>query len=539
MIMKTKRATRFLISTCLMLVFSIAPIQASSQGILAPDLPGGADGDGYADLAIGIRGRDSGTIERAGMVGVVYGSSGGLNHSDNQRFDQTVPGIGGSPQVNDYFGQVVASGDFNGDGYLDLAIGVPGDSETATNAGLVTIIYGTSSGLDNGITENRDQSYFGTNTPEASDRFGAALAAGDFNGDGCDDLAIGVPGQNVLGAVPYGGVVNVAYGSSIGFEWGSKWSAVVQGLGIADFPEESDNFGSVMAAGDFNGDGFHDLAIGVPNEDLVIGPTTIPNAGVVQIVYGSGNGLGSDDDIFYQGYDGLQDTPEVGDEFGKSLAAGNFNGGRYDDLAIGAPFEDYSGTDAGIVHVLWGDWSGLTPDLDLRIWQELIPGWSSEPDDFFGWALAAGDFNGDGDDDLAIGSPGGAVSDRGAVHVLYGDISFDDAFSKINPSTGDDEWFGYSLATGDIDGDDNDDLVVGAPYYDDDDPVVISSGIVYTMYGTPGGIAGATIETADIETATDGDLLPASADNFGFSLVLMDEPQSKMVSIIFLPVLFK
>ena len=95
----------------------------------------------------------------------------------------------------------------------------------------------------------------------------------------------------------------------------------------------------------------------------------------------------------------------------------------------------------------------------------MIPGWSSEPDDLFGWALAAGDFNHDGDDDLAIGSPGGAVSDRGAVHVLYGDLSFDDAFSKINPSTGEDEWFGYSLATGDIDGDDYDDLVVGAPYY--------------------------------------------------------------------------
>jgi len=169
----------------------------------------------------------------------------------------------------------------------------------------------------------------------------------------------------------------------------------------------------------------------------------------------------------------------------------------------------------------------------------LIPGWTNETDDRFGWALAAGDFNHDGDDDLAISALEGGASDYGAVHVLYGDISFDDAFSKINPSTGADEWFGFSLAAGDIDGDDYDDLVVGVPYYDDNDPVVISSGMVYTMYGGAGGIDGSSIEAADIETATDGELLPASADNFGFSLVLMDEPQSKMVSIIFLPVLIK
>ncbi|OGO29355.1 MAG: hypothetical protein A2Z16_08420 [Chloroflexi bacterium RBG_16_54_18] len=537
--MKTKRATRFVISTCLMLVFSIAPIQASSQSNLTPDLPGGADGDGYADLAIGIRGRDSGGINAAGLVDVVYGSNSGLNYSDNQRFDQTVPGIGGNPQVNDYFGQVLASGDFDGDGYLDLAIGVPGDSETATGAGLVTILYGTSSGLNATNSEDRDQTYFGTNTAETSDRFGSALAAGDFNGDGRDDLAIGVPGENI-GVVPYAGVVNVAYGTSIGFEWGSKWSAVVQGLGIAEFPEEGDNFGSVLAAGDFNGDGFHDLAIGVPNEDLVIGPATIVNAGVVQIVYGSGNGLGSDDDIYYQGDNGgLQDTPENGDEFGSSLAAGNFNGGRYDDLAIGVPLEDYFGTNAGIVHLLWGDWSGLTPDVDLRLWQELIPGWTNETDDLFGWALTAGDFNHDGNDDLAIGAPEGGASDYGAVHVLYGDISFDDAFSKINPSTGTDEWFAYSLAAGDIDGDDYDDLVVGAPYFDDDAPGITNSGIVYTMYGGAGGVNGGSIEAADIYIATGNVLSPATNDLFGFSVVLLDEPQSKMASIIFLPVLFK
>ena len=134
---------------------------------------------------------------------------------------------------------MLASGDFNGDDYLDLAIGVPGDSGTAARCG---------TGDDHLRHEQRPRTQKSRNPGtilllartllRPSDRFGAALAAGDFNGDGRDDLAIGVPGQNFLGAVPYAGVVNVAYGTSVGFDWDSKWSAVVQSLGIAEFPEE-------------------------------------------------------------------------------------------------------------------------------------------------------------------------------------------------------------------------------------------------------------------------------------------------------------
>ena len=253
--MKTKSTTRFLLSICLVLVFSIAPISVSSQGVQTPHLQGprqplGANGDGYADLAIGIPYRDYGATNSAGMVGAVYGATDGLDYDTGQTFDQGTPGIIGDPGLNNNFGQALAGGDFNRDGYLDLAIGVPGKVYgTATNTGSVTILYGSSSGFSGTNSQYMDQPLFGTNIAEQGDRFGAALASGDFNRDGYDDLAIGVPGQDILG-VESAGVVDVAYGSASGLT-ASNFDAVAQGVGIQESWEEADNFGAVLAAGDF------------------------------------------------------------------------------------------------------------------------------------------------------------------------------------------------------------------------------------------------------------------------------------------------
>jgi len=105
------------------------------------------------------------------------------------------------------------SGDFNGDGYRDLAIGVPfEDVGSIADAGAVNVLYGRSGGLSAWLDQIWDQNSAGVGgAAEAYESFGQSLAGGDFNGDGLDDLAIGVPGQDVDGVLD-AGAVDVLYG---------------------------------------------------------------------------------------------------------------------------------------------------------------------------------------------------------------------------------------------------------------------------------------------------------------------------------------
>ena len=100
---------------------------------------------------------------------------------------------------------------------------------------------------------------------------------------------------------------------------------IIQGVNdIADSAEAGDNFGRSLVMGDFNGDLYADLAIGVPNEGL--GDPEVSNAGAVNVIYGSGGGLTSEGNQFwYQGFNGVQGTVEAGDLFGLSLAARSFS----------------------------------------------------------------------------------------------------------------------------------------------------------------------------------------------------------------------
>jgi hypothetical protein len=123
--------------------------------------------------------------------------------------------------------------------------------------------------------------------------------------------------------------------------------------------ECGDLFGWAIAAGDFDRDGFDDLAVGVPGEDL----GGIADAGEVDVFYGRYI-LGFDrTQVFNQDGEGVPDRVEAGDSFGRSLTAADFNGDGLFDLAIGAPFEDVGPYfDAGAVTVLNGEWHGIFPN---------------------------------------------------------------------------------------------------------------------------------------------------------------------------------
>ena len=152
---------------------------------LLTSVQGDFDNDGFDDLAIGVPYEDIGSIEDAGAVNVLYGTATGLSSSYDQIWHQDSPGIVEQSQTGDRFGQVLAVGDFNRDGYDDLAIGVPmEDVGTIVDAGVVSVLYGSSSRLTARGNEYWHQNVSGVEgADETGDRFGWSLAAGDFDND--------------------------------------------------------------------------------------------------------------------------------------------------------------------------------------------------------------------------------------------------------------------------------------------------------------------------------------------------------------------
>ena len=163
----------------------------------------------------------------------------------------------------------------------------------------------------------------------------AAEFLSDFDGDGLKDLAVGVPGEDV-GSVPDAGGVQVIYASSNGLTAAGNQFWTQDSPGIFGEAEAYDEFGDSLAVADFDGDGFSDLAVGVPGEDAA----EISDVGGVHVIYGSPSGLTSTSSQFWnQNSTGILDEAEDGDSFGDSLAAANFGKSFRADLAVGVPYE--------------------------------------------------------------------------------------------------------------------------------------------------------------------------------------------------------
>jgi hypothetical protein len=386
------------------------------------------DADGFDDLAAGVPEEDF----SAGAVQIHKGTTSGLQAFGTALLTQDTPGIPGDAEDVDRYGASLACGDFDGDGFADLAIGVPGEDFGTfnPNAGMIVLVPGSPAGLAPNLAYYLDQDVPGVEgSAEDDDYFGWSLAAGDFDGDGFVDLAVGVPGEDGVGAV------QVFFGSASGLDGERDLFWYDEDLGGPR--EGNDEFGAVLVSGDFDGDGFDDLAIGVPREEAGSGGGSV-DSGEVKIAYGAAGGfnLARSQQFTQSTIPVAGETSQVGDLFGWALAVGDFDRDGLDDLAIGAPGEGIATADGqdGHVTILMGRSHGISPSRarGLVAGRKGVPGSYSEHNKNFGRALAAGDFDGDGHDDLAIGAPFenlGALGDAGAQTILYGSL-FADGFES-------------------------------------------------------------------------------------------------------------
>jgi hypothetical protein len=409
------------------------PGDATDQEFFGNSLAcGDFNADGNFDLAIGTIYSTVNGLPGAGSVTVLYGTKKGrLSATGAQYWTQDSDNVPDQAEENDFFASSLASGDFNGDGYADLAIGVDAEKPSDPNEvkfGAVEILYGSSGGLTGVGSQFFNQDTPGLdNMPATSVAFGISVAAGNFGKDSAsncyDDLAIGIPG-----AFDLGGAVRVLYGSSTGLTTTGTQLWSLGSPGMAGTPGPTDQLGNTVAAAHLRGapsacgKELDDLAIDAPQK-----PVNDQNlAGSVYIIYSTLNGLNAtDSQEWNEDTPGIADHAEYPDEFGMALASGRLASG-VNYLAIGTGFEDVTTRrDAGVVHVLFTDPStGLLTAIGSKYYTQDTPGIQDkvEPHDSFGIAVATGDFDADGNDDLAIGAPGetlNGLQSAGAVNILY------------------------------------------------------------------------------------------------------------------------
>lgn len=447
-------------------------------------------GDGRDDLVIGAPGESPGASPRSGAAYLFAGSGYGVSPTDfidQGGLDINEPG--------DQFGSSFAAGDFDGDGDEDLAVGAPNEAPTLVRSGAVFVFNGSAGGLK--AYSKHDQTGMGTN--EIGDRFGETMVAADFNGDGFDDLVVGAPGEE-LGAGSPSGAAFLLLGSPLGL---LPERAIDQtGLGVN---EAGDMFAMALSAGDYDNDGKADLAVGAPGE----APGPDDRSGVVFLFRGVKLGLEPDRVIDQE----LLGINEEDDQFGYALTTGDFNDDGRDDLAVGAPGEAAGANlDAGAVFVFRGSKSGLRPRQALT---QLGFG-HNETGDRFGHALTAGDYGGDGRDELAVGAPGknvGAIPDTGTVFVYRGGLINlmplqDLTQSGLGANEAYDR-FGSTLASGNFVGDFREDLAIGTPGEapGSESPV----GAVYLFRGYSLGLATERfVDQAGLGTDEPGDMFGAA-----------------------------
>ncbi|WP_158566741.1 FG-GAP repeat protein [Actinomadura craniellae] len=436
-----------------------------------PAAPGDFNGDDIIDVAIGIPSQTIGGDVRAGAVVIARGRSGAPPNS-GQYIHQDLPDVPGVAEPSDGYGEVLASADFDSDGYADLAMGVSQKNIGGfSNAGGLVVCYGSATGLSvtrcSAITQDSGSVFGGS---EAEDHFGYSLAAGDLTGDGYADLVIGAPLEGI-GTQHDAGAVKIVKGGASGLS--GAIDLTQDSPNVPSSAEAGDRFGESLAVGDIDDDGHNDLVVGV-NSEQIAGSSA---RGALNVLYGPFTDRPARGQVV-----DAADVPGAGEFLGTTLALGDFNGDDYTDIATGMGEQIVSGAGfAGQVAVFTGDRTGVSAGR-VRTMHQDSPYVADgvEPEDAFGSAVAAGDFDGDGRDDLLVGIRGedlGTTPATGAAQVFFGDPAKTITgaaqvwIHQDQPPVPSVNWagdhFGWAVAAADVDGDGKDEALIGGPVNDD------------------------------------------------------------------------
>ncbi|MET8324819.1 FG-GAP and VCBS repeat-containing protein [Streptomyces sp. NPDC005181] len=454
------RATGIVLASAAVLAAAVpAPLLAAPSAAAATAKPADDfNGDGHRDFVMlgGSYGKD-------GRVTIVYGTSTGPG-TRVQTIHQDSPGIPGAVEEGDSWGFAATTADLDRDGYADLVVASPGEKvgDIAMRGGL-TVIWGGAKGLAAGTVFH---SPVAPEYPGSGDQFGLDVTAGDFDGDGDQDLA--AISQSQAGVVllkgPFtrtgGDGGRQSLGGGHGYLNASQLAAgrvtadtatdlYVIGDDLADGDQDLRAFfhrgggdftrlagevrvpddaghqmggGPITAIGDFDKDGYGDLAIGRGYE------RPDGERGYVMVQYGGATGPNTARKPvkFTQNTAGVPGASENEDYFGAAIAAGDVNGDGYADLAIGAPGEDLAGKrQAGMVTVLLGRAGGLS-GTGAKAYDQNTSGIAGavENDDYFGRNLKLTDYTRDGRADLMVDTNDWLDNTRsGLVHMLKGSTS--------------------------------------------------------------------------------------------------------------------
>jgi hypothetical protein len=422
-------------------------------------------------------------------------------------------------EIDSNLGLVAGSaGDINNDGINDLIVSANGaDPNGLENAGETYIIFGNSTGfpVDFDPRSLNGSNGFTINGINANDRSGLPVStAGDINNDGIDDIIIAANQADPNG-IGNAGEVYILFGNNTGFPANFELSDLNGDNGfIIDGIVDGGLLGfSASDAGDINNDGIDDIILGAAFADV----NGVNNTGTAYVIFGSDNFEDRLDLSLLDGRNGFtlnDSTLGLGSRLGNAVNdLGDINGDGIDDIIVTAAFADVNGIEnAGISYILFGRDTEFEANLELSQLNGgngFIVNGLAVQDSIGRSAAGAGDINNDGFNDIIIGAgfadPNG-FENAGETYIIFGNntgfaANFD--LTQLNGNNGfvingidAQDLAGLSVSgAGDVNDDNIDDILIGAPDADRDGVNITGEG--YVVYGSNNGFA-ASLELSQL-----------------------------------------